>query len=105
MLTNHIVEKLIALLLLTNHIVVKLIVSLYPGLQYVLYSEIQYDCTRYAISLLLRRTPAYNMYSYNEIQYDCTRYAYKAYCGKKYEICKCFSWYGVRRLYGDTTIQ
>ena len=46
MLTNHIVEKLIALLLLTNHIVVKLIAPLYPGLQYVLYSEIQYNCTR-----------------------------------------------------------
>jgi hypothetical protein len=35
-------------------------------------------------------------------------------CGKKYntrylypgtEICKCLSWYGVRRLYGDTTVQ
>jgi hypothetical protein len=62
-LTNHIVEKLSALLLLTNHIVVKLIAPLYPGLQYVLYSEIQYDCTRYAVSLLLRRTRAYNIYS------------------------------------------
>jgi hypothetical protein len=67
-LTNHIVEKLIALLLLTNHIVAKLIAPLYTGLQYVLYSEIQYDCTRrmtYDKRLIatVRRTPAYNMYS------------------------------------------
>jgi hypothetical protein len=71
-LTNRIVEKLMALLVLANHIVVKAYCTAVPQRTF---CSLQQNSVRlYQERVGFGRTPACNIYSVSFIQYDCIRY-------------------------------